>query len=157
MRLKFSNGKLEENVTYNGIVTVVELDENNGRVRVHVRLDAFPEEDFYKSLKYSNLLYGEAAQFFEELGLIDSKGTVNTEDLEGERVIVTLNQSSKNYNWYVKELWFEEDSDEELPEDDEEDEFQVEDDEEDEFQVEDDGDEEEYSSRKKSSTRTTRR
>lgn len=110
MIIKFHNLKIKQDVEYNGIVTDVQVDEERGRIRIFVTLEEVPGEPYMKSIQFSRSRNGQAGRFFDELGLMDSKGNVELNDLLNKEVIVTLSQGKDSY-WYVDQLWLAESSD----------------------------------------------
>lgn len=119
MKIKFTEMSIHPDVEYNGIVENVVFDEKKERLRIFVTLEEFPEEQYMKSLQFSRNRNGQAGRFFDELGLMDSKGNVELDDLLNEEVIVTLSQGKDSY-WYVDQLWLAESSDDSDDIDDEE-------------------------------------
>lgn len=100
--IKFKTITINPEEYYDGILTRVEVDEEYGRIRLFVELDDF-EEEFMKSLKYSENLRSPMGAFFKELGVLNKKGELNLKSLEGRGVEVTLKQG-KDSQWYINKM-----------------------------------------------------
>ena len=147
MILKFDKIEIQSGVEYTGVVEEIHLSDDGRRIRIYVSVDEFEGEIFVKSLKFSKNRNSQIGRFFSDLGLMDSEGCVDLDELIGEEVLVTLSQGADG-NWYVDEIWLtasEEDDMKDFVEDDED--FETED-EEDEEDVEEDVEEDEEEDRK---------
>lgn len=133
MLLQFIEIQIKSGVEYTGVVEEIHLSDDGHRIRIFVSVDEFEGENFVKSLKFSKNRSSQAGRFFSDLGLMDSKGCVDLDELIGEEVLVTLSQGADG-NWYVDKIWLtesEEDDTKDFVEDDEDFETEDEEDEED--------------------------
>ncbi len=101
MRYLILGNKLNERKWYTGVVS--RHKANSSKLIIAVRFDDDPTADYIKSLNVSSSVNSHFYKVAEALDIIDEYGNVDTDYLDGTRVLATI-RKGKNNCFFVNKI-----------------------------------------------------